>query len=237
MIILGVECSAVSVSVAVLRDNQIICEDFQNNGYTHSVTLLPMIKSVLDSCGLSVSEVDVFSVSAGPGSFTGLRIGAATIKGLASLGTLCLGVSTLEAMAYDHKDFEGIVCPCMDARCSQVYNALFEVKGGETERKCEDRAVMLEELIGELKEINEPILLVGDGASLTYNKIISECPELLERVSLAENKLFQHAAGVCLLSQKMLDSGVKALPADELMLNYLRLPQAERELKKKENVK
>jgi len=237
VIILGVECSAVSVSVAVLRDNQIICEDFQNNGYTHSVTLLPMIKSVLDSCGLSVSEVDVFSVSAGPGSFTGLRIGAATIKGLASLGALCLGVSTLEAMAYDHKDFEGIVCPCMDARCSQVYNALFEVKDGETERKCEDRAVMLEELISELKEINEPILLVGDGANLTYNKISSECPELLERVSLAENKLFQHAAGVCLLSQKMLDSGVKALPADELMLNYLRLPQAERELKKKENVK
>ena len=238
MIILGVECSAVSVSVAVLKDNQIICEDFQNNGYTHSVTLLPMIKSVLDSCGLSVSSVDVFSVSAGPGSFTGLRIGAATVKGLASLGSLCLGVSTLEAMAFDHRDFEGVVCPCMDARCSQVYNALFEVKSGEIERKCEDRAVMLPELISEIKEIDNSVLLVGDGASLTYNKISGECPELLEKVILAdEERRFQHAAGVCFLAQKLLDSGTKAVPADELMLNYLRLPQAERELKKKENVK
>ena len=238
MIILGVECSAVSVSVAVLKDGEIICEDFQNNGYTHSVTLLPMIKSVLDSCNLSVSDVDVFSISAGPGSFTGLRIGAATIKGLASLGGLCLGVSTLESMAYDHKDFDGIVCPCMDARCSQVYNALFEVESGEIERTCEDRAVMLPELIGELKEAQKPVLLVGDGASLTYNKIKDESPELLERVSLSsEERRFQHAAGVCLLAQKMLDSGTKAVPADELMLNYLRLPQAERELKKKENVK
>ncbi len=238
MIILGVECSAVSVSVAALKDGEIICEDFQNNGYTHSVTLLPMIKSVLDACNLAVSDIDVFSISAGPGSFTGLRIGAATIKGLASLGSLCLGVSTLEAMAYDHRDFEGIVCPCMDARCSQVYNALFEVKSGEIERKSEDRAVMLPELLDELKEINVPVLLVGDGASLTYNKIRDDCPELLGKVKIADDeRLFQHAAGVCYLCKKLLSMGQKAVPADELMLNYLRLPQAERELKKKENVK
>ncbi len=237
MIILGVECSAVSVSASVLKDGEIICEDFQNNGYTHSVTLLPMIKSVLDLCALAVSDVDVFAVSAGPGSFTGLRIGAATIKGLASLGGLCLGVSTLESMAYDHRDFEGIVCPCMDARCSQVYNALFEVKSGEIERKCEDRAVMLPQLIGELKEVQKPVLLVGDGASLTYNKIKDECPELLDKVKIADERLFQHAAGVCYLCEKLLSTGQKAVSADKLMLNYLRLPQAERELKKKENVK
>ena len=238
MIILGVECSAVSVSVAVLKDGKLISEDFQNNGYTHSVTLLPMIKSALDFCSLAVSDVDVFSLSAGPGSFTGLRIGAATVKGLASLGGLCLGVSTLEAMAYDHLDFDGIVCPCMDARCSQVYNALFEINGGVAERKVEDRAVMLAELIDELKQASKPVLLVGDGARLAFKKISDENPELLNKVSLAsEDRLFQHAAGVCYLSQKMLDSGTKAVPAEELMLNYLRLPQAERELKKKENVK
>ena len=236
MTILGVECSAVSVSVAVLKGGKIVCEDFQNNGYTHSVTLLPMIKSVIDACNLSVSDIDVFSISAGPGSFTGLRIGAATIKGLASLGGLCLGVSTLEAMAYDHRDFEGIVCPCMDARCSQVYNALFEI-GGEIKRLCEDRAVMLPELLDELKGISKPVLLVGDGALLTYNKIKDERPELLSKVKIADERLFQHAAGVCLLSQKTLEGGEKAVSADELILNYLRLPQAERELKKKENVK
>ncbi len=238
MIILGVECSAVSVSVAVLKDGKVVCEDFQNNGYTHSVTLLPMIKSVLDFCSLNMSDVDVFSVSAGPGSFTGLRIGAATIKGLASLGSLCLGVSTLEAMAYDHRDFDGIVCPCMDARCSQVYNALFEINGGAVERRSDDRAVMLSQLVDELKQISKPVLLVGDGARLALKKIEDEYPELLGRVNIAnEERLFQHAAGVCYLSEKMLASGQKAVSADKLMLNYLRLPQAERELKKKENVK
>ncbi|MBE6789012.1 MAG: tRNA (adenosine(37)-N6)-threonylcarbamoyltransferase complex dimerization subunit type 1 TsaB [Ruminococcaceae bacterium] len=238
MIILGVESSACAASAAILKDGKLICENYLNNGLTHSVTLLPMIKAALDFSGISTSQVDVFAVSAGPGSFTGLRIGAATIKGLASQGAGCLGVSTLLSMAYDHSDFDGVVCPCMDARCSQVYNALFSFENGEVKRLCEDRALMLDELICELKEIKSDVLLVGDGARLCYNMIKEKCPELLLTVSLAaENRLYQHAGGVCAAAEKMLQNGEKAVSADKLMLNYLRLPQAERELIKKENKK
>ena len=207
MIILGVECSATAVSVAVLKDEKLLCENYANNGFTHSVTLLPMLNSALDFCSLKVSDVDVFAMSNGPGSFTGLRIGAATVKGLAFDGAGCIGVSTLEAMAYDHSDFNGVVCPCMDARCFQVYNALFKNESGQVNRICDDRAIILEELIDALKKINEPILLVGDGAKLVYREIKEKFPVLLKNVCLAcESRLYQRAGGVCLAAQKKLQN-------------------------------
>lgn len=238
MIILGVESSAVSVSVAVLKDEKLLCELFTNNGLTHSVTLLPQIKSALDTCSLSPNDVDVYAVSCGPGSFTGLRIGAATIKGLAANGAACLGVSTLEAMAYSHSEFDGVICPCMDARCSQVYNALFEFSSGKIQRLCDDRALMIEELAGELKELAKRVLLVGDGAKLVYKYLTENCPELLDKVRLApESSVYQRANGVCAAAFARLHSGESAVGADKLNLQYLRLPQAERELKKKETLK
>ena len=238
MIVLGVESSAVSVSAAIYEDDKLLCQNFENNGLTHSVTLLPMIKSTLDFCNLNVSDVNLFAVSAGPGSFTGLRIGAATVKGLAYNNAECMAVSTLYAMAFDHDDFNGVVCPCMDARCSQVYNALFEIVDGEIKRLCEDRAVMLSELLEEFKSIKKEILLVGDGARLCFEEIQKNCPELLKFVSLSEeSKRFQRASGVCAAALNMIKNGEKPVNADELMLNYLRLPQAERELKKKEKIK
>lgn len=238
MIILGAESSAVAVSAAIYKDGKLLCENYANNGLTHSVTLLPMIKAALDFCNLSVSDVDVLAVSCGPGSFTGLRIGAATIKGLAAEGAGCIGVSTLLAMAYDHSDFDGVICPCMDARCSQVYNALFCFENGEIKRLCEDRAVMLDELAQEIKNLEKPVLLVGDGARLCYNNIKENCPQMLSKIRLAaEGKLFEHASGVCAAASKLLEKGEKPVSADNLMLNYLRLPQAERELIKKENKK
>ena len=235
MIILGVESSAITVSSAIMRDGELVCEFFENNGLTHSVTLLPQIKEALDSSRLSVSDVDVFAVSNGPGSFTGLRIGAATVKGLAANGAKCLGVSTLLAMAYSHRDFDGVVCPCMDARCSQVYNALFKIEEGDVKRLCGDRALMVNELIAELEEISENILLVGDGAKLVYSAIEKENSALVDRVRTLEGELvYQHANGVCFAAFDMLKKGEKAVNAEELNLEYLRLPQAERELKKKE---
>ncbi len=238
MIFLGVESSAVSVSSAVLKDGKLLCELYANNGFTHSVTLLPQIKAALDICKLSLSEVDVFAVSHGPGSFTGLRIGAATVKGLAANGALCMGVSTLEAMAYDHKEFAGVICPCMDARCSQVYNALFSFEGGEILRLCDDRAVMVEELVSEIKNFEKNVLLIGDGAKLVYKHIQAVCPMLLSKIKLAaEGRLYQHASGVCLAAEDKLLKGTAAVSADKLELKYLRLPQAERELKKKETLK
>lgn len=237
MIILAVESSAVAASCAVLRDGKLLCEICSNNGLTHSVTLLPQIKSTLDFCGLDVNEVDLFAIANGPGSFTGLRIGAATVKGLAG-DKPCLAVSTLEAMAFDHSEFDGIVCPCMDARCSQFYNALFECDGKAVKRLYEDRALLSDELIEELKNIDKNILLVGDGAHLCYNNIEKTAPELLSRVRLApETRLYQHAGGVALCAEAKVEIGADMQSADELTLSYLRLPQAERELKRKENIK
>ena len=237
MIILAVESSAVSASVAVLENEKLLCEIYSNNGLTHSVTLLPQIKSALDFCSLTPNDVDLFAVANGPGSFTGLRIGAATVKGLAGEKD-CLAVSTLEAMAFDHIEFEGVICACMDARCSQFYNALFECDGKTVKRLCEDRALMSSELIAELEKIDKNILLVGDGASLCYNNIEKASSELAKKVILpSASKVYQHAAGVALCAANMLVNGEKPCKADELNLSYLRLPQAERELKKKESLK
>lgn len=235
MIILGVESSAVSVSAAVMKDGKLISEVFANNGLTHSVTLLPQIKNALDFAGISADEVDVFAVSAGPGSFTGLRIGAATVKGLCSEKSFCLGVSTLEAMAFDHSDFKGTVCAVMDARCMQVYNALFQNGDSKALRLCEDRAVMIEELICELSKIEGEILLIGDGTALCLETIKKTVPELLNKVKSASNtRVFQRAGGVCACANSMLLNGVSPVSANDLEISYLRLPQAERELKKKE---
>lgn len=237
MIILAVESSAVAASVAVLENEKLLCEIYSNNGLTHSVTLLPQIKSALDFCSLAVEDVDVFAVSNGPGSFTGLRIGAATVKGLAGEKG-CIGISTLEAMAFDHTEFDGVICACMDARCSQFYNALFACDGKNIKRACEDRALMSSELIAELEKIDKNILLVGDGAALCYNNIKETAPELAKRVSLpSQSRLYQHAGGTALCAIKHIADGDAPCSADQLNLSYLRLPQAERELKKKENTK
>ena len=234
MKILAVESSAKTVSSAVLVDGKIVCELFENNGLTHSVTLLPQIRDVLLKSGLSVNDIDVFAVSSGPGSFTGLRIGAATVKGLAANGAGTLGVSTLEAMAYCHKDFDGVICALMDARCSQVYNALFSFEEGKIKRLCEDRALMIDELLGELKEIDKPILLVGDGANLVKKSIDEKLPQM-KNVSVPEgDEVFQRASGVCLCAYQKIEDGKEPVSSYDLNLEYLRLPQAERELKKKE---
>lgn len=238
MIILAVESSASAASAALLLDDKLIGESFLNNGLTHSVTLLPMINSLIESTKINIKDIDLFAISSGPGSFTGLRIGAATVKGLMNFESKCIGVSTLEAMAYCHLDFEGTICACMDARCSQVYNALFENTQNTVKRLCDDRALMIDELIEELKGVNKKILLVGDGALLCYNSIKETCPELLDRVILSsESRRFQRASGVCLLANELVKNGEKTVSENELVLNYLRLPQAERQLLKKENAK
>lgn len=234
MKILAVESSAKTVSSAVLADGKIVCELFENNGLTHSVTLLPQIKDVLLQSGFSVNDIDVFAVSSGPGSFTGLRIGAATVKGLAANGAGTLGVSTLEAMAYCHRDFKGVICALMDARCSQVYNALFSFEDGKIKRLCEDRALMIDELLCELKEIDKPILLVGDGAALVKKTIDEKFPEAANIILAEGESVYQKASGVCLCAYEKIMSGQEPVNSYELNLEYLRLPQAERELKKKE---
>ena len=166
MIVLAIDSTAVSGSVAVCRDEELLGEFTLNVGNTHSETLLPMVESVLKACGMTVSDVDVFACDEGPGSFTGVRIGASTIKGLAfNSGKPCIGVSTLEALAHNLVGFEGIACPVMNARRNQVYNALFTVNGKAVTRLCDDRAISIPELEEELK--NTTFLYISRETDMT----------------------------------------------------------------------
>ena len=238
MRILGIECTASPVSCAVFEDGRIKAEYFLNLKTTHSQTLLPMVESVLKLSGIGIGDIDVIAATAGPGSFTGVRIGISAVKGLAfAQNTPCVPISTLEAMAYGLTGCDGIVCACMDARCNQVYNAIFEVKDGVVSRFCLDRALMIEELYAEIEKIYEKnrektIFIVGDGADLFYNSIKDrDVPVCLA----PEHLKWQRASGVCMAALSKAQNGETVCP-EELLPVYLRLPQAERELKAKQSL-
>ena len=230
MLILAFETSAKAASAAVLRDGILLGESYQDTGLTHSQTLLVMAQDLLKQCGLTVKDVTHVAVAEGPGSFTGIRIGVAAAKGLSWGGELPLcGVSTLEAMAVGLGAYEGIVCPVMDARRSQVYNALFRAEGGKLIRIAPDRAISLEELGKELAELPGPVFLVGDGSYVTHKALPGT-------VLPPEHRLHQRAVGVGILAARQAAEGI-APGGNELTPNYLRLSQAERERIERENKK
>ena len=220
MKILALESSALAASAALWADGKCVGLYLQNCGLTHSETLLPMAENLLKGCAVPLSEVDLIAVARGPGSFTGVRIGVATAKGLGwGLDKPCCGVSTLEAMAWQAAHLEGkLLCCCMDARRGQVYNALFRAEGESLQRLREDRAISLTELLADLPEA--PVLL-GDGAGITA--------KALEEAGMAytlapENVRIQSAWGVALAAAR---APQEAWGEPEPV--YLRLSQAERE--------
>ena len=234
MLILAFETSAKAASVALLDDKKLLGESYQNTGLTHSQTLMVMAEDLLKQCGKTVSDVTAVAVAEGPGSFTGVRIGVAAAKGFAWGRDLpCYGVSTLEAMAESLGVWQGYVCPCMDARRSQVYNALFYVNQGKIQRIAADRAIALADLGEELKKLEDPIFLVGDGAVLCYNTLSKEISGL---VLPPEHRQHQRAVGVALLAAKKIAAGEPG-DGNALNPNYLRLSQAERERMEKEKNK
>ena len=235
MLILAFETSAKAASVALMDDQKLLGESYQNTGLTHSQTLMVMAEDLLKQCGKKVSDVTAVAVAEGPGSFTGVRIGVAAAKGFAWGGELpCYGVSTLEAMAETLGIYQGYVCPCMDARRNQVYNALFYVNRGTIERVKEDRAIALSELKEELKALPEPVFLVGDGSSLTYRTLSEEISDL---VLPPEHRMHQRASGVAIVAARKIAAGEDG-DGNALTPNYLRLSQAERErLEKMQNAK
>ena len=232
MLILAFETSAKAASVALTEGGKLLGEVYQNTGLTHSQTLMVMAEDVLRQCGKTAADVRAVAVAAGPGSFTGVRIGVAAAKGFAWGAEIpCYGISTLEAMAESLGVFEGFVCPCMDARRSQVYNALFLAEGGKLTRIAEDRAIALADLKEELINLQKPIFLVGDGANLCYNTLSKDVPNL---ILPPEHRIHQRAVGVAILAQRLIGAGV-APSGGELTPNYLRLSQAEREKLEREN--
>ena len=231
MLLLCFETSAKAASVALHDGDKLLGESYQNTGLTHSQTLMVMAQDLLKQCGCTADPVTHVSVAAGPGSFTGVRIGVAAAKGFAWGRELpCYGVSTLEAMARNLGVYQGYVCAVMDARRSQVYNALFYVNQGVFSRVTEDRAIALADLAVELQTLKEPIFLVGDGSSLTHKTL---SPTLSHLVIPQEHRMHQRAAGVALAALAQIAEGQSG-DANALAPNYLRLSQAERERLEKE---
>ena len=233
MKILAFETSAKAASVALLEKGKLLGESYQNTGLTHSQTLMVMAEDLLKACNLTAKDVEAVAVAAGPGSFTGVRIGVAAAKGFAWGAELpCYGVSTLEAMARNLGIYQGYVVPAMDARRSQVYTAIFHVQKGALTRVEADMAISLAELGERIKNFSEPVFLVGDGATLCYNTLLEEVPGL---VLPPEHRMHQRAAGVALAAQVMIDAGDPG-NGGSLTPNYLRLSQAERERMARENI-
>ena len=227
MKILSLDSTSVTASVAITENFEIVAENFINNGLTHSQTLMPLVEKSVNESGFSLNDIDVFAVTSGPGSFTGVRIGIASIKGMAdALKKDCFTVSTLEAIAQPLKNEDCIACAVMDARCNQVYTAIFE----NGNRLCEDKAVLIDELGEELKQFSKKIVFIGDGAKICYDKLNS----IIDDVEIAdENIRFVHASSIGMLTEEKIANGEKTINSANLVPFYLRLPQAERELNNK----
>lgn len=219
MRILALDSTANTSTAAVLEDGKLLSLYTANIKNTHSETLLPMVKSVLDNLKLTVDGIDAFAVSEGPGSFTGVRIGVATVKGLAfGKEKKCVGVSTIEALAKNMEGFAGIVCPIMNARRGQVYTGAF-LNG---ERILEDQCMLLCDLIPFLEKYGAPIYFVGDGYSLIEgmeNPLFMHTPEMLR---------YQNAYSVGKIAYEKILNG-EFVTDSELRVEYLRKAQAERE--------
>ena len=226
MLILAFETTAKACSAALHDGKALLAESVQNSGLTHSQTLMVMAEDLLKVCGRTAADVTALAVAAGPGSFTGVRIGVAAAKGFAwGAEKPVYGVSTLESMARWLGVWSGYVCCCMDARRSQVYNAIFRAENGELKRISEDRAIALSDLKEELQHLEGPIYLVGDGAALAHKTLSQDIPNL---ILPPEHRRHQRASGVALAALAAMDRGESADGA-ALQPNYLRLSQAERE--------
>ena len=233
MKILAIDTSALVATAALCDDEKLIAVYSQKAGMTHSQTMLPIIKNIMDNTETNIDDVDMIAVSEGPGSFTGIRIGIATVKGLAfGKNKICIGVSTLEAMARTIADFctDAIICPVMDARRNQLYNAVFEMRGGKLLRLSEDRMIEAPVLAKELDAMDRPVYFVGDGYDIMAKMKLSyqrETPVACR---------WQNGYGVAIAALALYNNTEDKSVFTDRMLRpeYLRLPQAERELKEKE---
>lgn len=224
--VLAIESSGIVASVAVAQENKIICEYTINDKKTHSQTLMPIIEDITNRIDLDLKELDLIAVSKGPGSFTGLRIGGATAKGLAhGLDLPIVGVSSLEALAYNISDTEKIICPVMDARRNQVYTTLYKYEDGLLLRLCEEKAVDILEVVEEAKEFNKDIIFIGDGFYPNKDRI----DKSLTSYTIAPiNNNIPRASTIAMLGIKYAKEGM-VQHFMEYAPVYLRKSQAERE--------
>ena len=230
MKILAFDSTSLTASVAVCEDERLLGEITLNNGNTHSETLLPMAEQLFRMLSITADDIDIFAASSGPGSFTGVRIGVATVKGLAfGRNKPCVGISTLEALAYNLRAYKGIICPVMNARRGQVYTAIFESDGKEIKRLSEDMAIAATELDLKLFALSSDVYLVGDGI-----EVATSCFEKTVVSYTPEESRYQSGYSVAQVALNEYKNS-RYVSDKELVSTYLRLSQAERERLEKEN--
>lgn len=237
MTILTIDTSSVTACSGVVDgdNDRVLSEAFSDVPLTHSQTVLPMTQSVLEHGGLLFDDVSLLAVCAGPGSFTGVRIGVAAVKGLGFEKDLpCAPVSTLEALAlgFDGIPCDTLVCAVMDARCRQVYTATFSCQNGVVTRLTPDEAMSIDDCKAALVKLGRPVVFVGDGAVLVNDA----CKDELSTAAAPSHLRFVRPRGIALAAKRMAAGG-ELIPSSQLMPTYLRLPQAERELKAKQALK
>lgn len=221
MTILAIETTAGPASAAIVRDRALLAECTLNYKMTHSQTIMPMISGLLGALSLSAEDMDYIACSSGPGSFTGLRIGAATAKGLAmGAGKPIVPVPTLDALAYNIYESAAIVCPVMDARRGQVYTSLYEWRRGRLNRLAEYMAAPLEEIV-------DKALSFGRGAVFTGDALYA-LPDREGVIKAPASCNMQRAACVAALAEELIPHG-KAIDGGDFVPFYIRKPQAERE--------
>ena len=226
MKILAFDSTAKAASAAVCENEKLLALYNVDNGLTQSELLLPMVENLLASLKLDYSDISIFATSVGPGSFTGVRIGVALLKGIAfGRDAACIGVSTLEALAENAKGLDGIIVPVMDARRNEFYNAIFKCEGKDLQRLTPDRAISADELSHELSQYNEKIYLVGDGYDVARKLLSERGVKLSETPVLLRN---ENAYSIASVALKKYNNG-EITTDTEIMPTYLRLPQAERE--------
>ncbi len=225
MKILAVDTTGQTASVAIINNDVILAEYSINYNMTHSQTVMPMIDEICNRVHLDLSTLNYVACSCGPGSFTGLRIGAATVKGLAlGLNIPVVAVPTLDALAYNIFDTDAVICPIMDARRQQVYTAFYEWQERELCKLTEYDALPIQEVIERAKNYQKKVIFLGDGVAAYKELLLSEKDFYIAPV----NCQLQRAASVAALAVKLAEQE-KAIKGNELELIYLRKPQAERE--------
>lgn len=232
MIILGIESSANVGSVALMKNGVLLGEYTLNNKKTHSQTLLPMVDALLTIADVDISEVDAIAVSAGPGSFTGLRIGSATAKGLAqAINKPIVSVSTIEGLAYNLSESDKLICPIMDARRQQVYTGIYSFATGQMTEVLEPSALPIEELIDKINALGKETIFVGDGVYV-FQEYIDANATIKIGYASAGNML-QRASSIATIGAIKFQKGETETAASHAPI-YLRVSQAERELMEKQ---
>lgn len=231
MNILAIDSSGLVASVALQCDHILVGEYTIHNKKTHSQTLLPMIHDMMQMAGMEIGEVDGIAVAAGPGSFTGLRIGASTAKGLAAaLGIPIAAVPTLEGLAYNLEGADAVVCPLMDARREQVYFGAYDVSGEEPVVLAGQAALPVEEAVQCVNRIGRPVIFIGDGVPVVCSKLA----DVFVPWKIGTDAVrYQRGSSVAALGARYLEQG-KGIKAAEFTPVYLRLSQAERERMERE---